>query len=165
MSVQPLVFYRTSPEILRRKSKLVQGGWGSVRQLVIDLKDTLLCHPTGVGLAAPQIGVHKRVFVVRLGGEREAPPSAPMAVVNPVILEAAHALPDFDGCLSFPGFFAETVRPHFLRLHARDEHGKAFVWTLEGFDAVVAHHEIDHLDGILLIDRLVKTEKTSIPPP
>lgn len=165
MSALPLVLYRSSPELLRRKSKPVQGGWGAVRQLVTDLKDTLLCHPTGVGLAAPQIGIHKRVFVARLGGGREAPPGPPLAVVNPVILESAQELPDFDGCLSFPGFFAETVRPHLLRLHALDEHGKAFVWTLEGFDAVVAHHEIDHLDGILLIDRLAKTEKTSVPPP
>lgn len=133
-------------------------GCASVRELVADLKDTLLAHRDGVGLAAPQIGVHLRVFVARLGGGQVEPPGPPVAVINPVVVEAGRELPDFDGCLSLPGFFAETVRPHFLRLHGSDEHGRRFVWTLEGFDAVVAHHEIDHLDGILLIDRLAKTE-------
>jgi peptide deformylase len=159
VAVRPVVLYASSPEILRRRSKTVRNGCGSVRELVADLKDTLLSHPDGVGLAAPQIGVHKRVFVARLGGGPDVPPSPPIAVINPVVIEAARELPDFDGCLSLPGFFAETVRPHFLRMHGTDEHGKCFVWTLGGFDAVVVHHEIDHLDGILLIDRLAKTEK------
>ena len=165
MPVQPIVLYRTSPRVLRRKSQPVRGGCASVRELVIDLKDTLLRHPTAVGLAAPQLGVHQRVCVVRLGGGRDEAPGVPLAVINPVIVEASCEQSDCEGCLSFPGFFAEIVRPHFLRLHAFDEHGQAFVWTLAGFDAVVVHHEIDHLDGILLIDRLAKTEKTSPQPP
>jgi peptide deformylase len=165
MSVRPIVLYSASPEVLRRESKPVQGGSGSVRQLVTDLKDTLLRYPTGVGLAAPQIGVHKRVFVVRMGGERERPPDPPLAVINPVIVESGHELSDYESCLSFPGYFAQAVRPHFLRVHAFDEHGKAFVWTLEGFGAVLVHHELDHLDGILLIDRWPKTEKTSFEHP
>ncbi len=163
MAVHPIVLYSASPEILRRKSKPVREGCGSVRQLVTDLKDTLLRHPTGVGVAAPQIGVHKRVFVVRPGGDREASPGTPVAVINPVIVEAGREQPDFDGCLSLPGFFAQTVRPHFLRLHAMDEHGKSFVWTLQGFDAVVVHHEIDHLDGLLLIDRLANASSRRKP--
>jgi peptide deformylase len=165
MAGRPIVLYAASPEILRRKSKPVREGCGSVRQLVADLKDTLLCHPTGVGLAAPQIGVHKRVFVVRLGGDREEAPSTPVAVINPVIVEAACELPDFEGWLTLPGFFTKTVRPHFLRLHAMDEHGQSFVRTLHGFDAVVVHHEIDHLDGLLLIDRLAQTEKPTLQHP
>jgi peptide deformylase len=161
MSVRPIVVYGSSPVSLRRKSRPVRHDCGSVRQLVADLKDTLLTYPTGVGLAAPQIGVHKQVCVVRLGGGRNVAPGAPMALINPVIIEATSELPDYEGCLSFPDFFAEVIRPHFLRLHALDENGKSFVQTLEDLDAVVVHHEIDHLHGVLLIDRLATRESPS----
>ena len=65
---------------------------------------------------------------------------------------------DFDGCLSFPGLYAETVRPHFLRVTGLDEWGQSFECILGGFDAVVVHHEMDHLDGVLCIDRIERDE-------
>ena len=65
---------------------------------------------------------------------------------------------DFDGCLSFPGLFADTLRPHYLRVAGLDENGKPFDTVYEGFDAVVVHHEIDHLEGVLFVDRLEKLE-------
>jgi peptide deformylase len=154
MSVQPIVLYARNAEFLRQKSEPVQDGLGDVRQLVTNPKDTLVQHSNGVGLAAPQIGVHKRAIVVRLGGIQDADPEPPVAVVNPMIVEAARDLPDLDGCLSLPGFYAEIVRPRFVRLRGLDEHGRGFEWTLNGFDAALVHHEIDHLDGILFIDRV-----------
>jgi peptide deformylase len=65
---------------------------------------------------------------------------------------------DFDGCLSFPDLYAETARPHFLRVTGLDENGKTFDRLFTGFDAVVVHHEIDHLDCVLFIDRVARPE-------
>jgi len=159
MCVRPIVLYTSSPELLRRKSTPVQEGADDTRQLLLDLKDTLRCHANGVGLAAPQIGVHKRVIVVCLRVTSEERHGPPVGILNPEIVEAGRELPDSDGCLSLPGLYAETVRPHFIRLRGIDERGKALEWTLEGFDAVMVHHEIDHLNGVLFIDRLASPDK------
>jgi peptide deformylase len=159
MAVQPIVLYDSNPDVLRQKSATVHNSFGSVKELINDLKDTLLHHGRAIGLAAPQIGVHKRVIVVCFGADNEKKHGPPIGVINPVIIEAGRELPDFDGCLSFPGLYAETVRPHFMRLQGLDENGKPFEWTLEGFDAVVVHHEVDHLNGILFIDRVSSPDK------
>jgi len=127
-----------------------------VRQLISDLKDTLQANPNGIGLAAPQINRHKRVMVVCTGtemdGEWQAGP--PVALINPAIIEASDECRDFDGCLSFPGLFGETTRPHLLRVTGMDEDEKAFDRVYMGFDSVIVHHELDHLDGVLFIDRI-----------
>lgn len=159
MSVRPIVLYASNPEILRKKSEPVQDGLDDTRRLLVDLEDTLRHHRNGVGLAAPQIGVHKRAIVVCLAGNLYRRPGPPIAIINPVIVEAARELPDFDGCLSLPGLYAETVRPHFMRVRGIDAHGMSFERTLEGFDAVVVHHEVDHLNGVLFIDRVATPDK------
>jgi peptide deformylase len=130
------------------------------KRLIRDLKDTLATHPNGVGLAAPQINIHLQVVIVQLGSlncskgsQREF-----TTLINPVILEADQERRDFDGCLSFPGLFGETVRPHYLRVSGLGEQGESFDHVFEGFDAVVVHHEIDHLDGVLFIDRIEQIE-------
>jgi peptide deformylase len=100
------------------------------------------------------------VIVVQLGERSEAQtqPGPPLVLINPEILEAGREESDFDGCLSFPGLYAETVRPHWLRVTGLDEWGKPFNRVFDGFDAVVVHHEIDHLDGVLFIDRVTGVE-------
>jgi peptide deformylase len=84
----------------------------------------------------------------------ESKPGPPVALINPKILEAGNKERDFDGCLSFPGLYAETMRPHYLRVTGLDEAGNTLDRVFEGFDAVVVHHEIDHLDGVLFVDRV-----------
>ena len=159
MAVRPIVLYKNNPNALRRKSEAAPSIDRHTRRLIRDLKDTLLESADGVGRAAPQINVHSRVVVVRLGGGRaEREPGPAVAIINPRILDAGDVQPDFDGCLSFPGLYGETLRPHFLHLAGLDENGNAFERTIEGFDAVVLHHEIDHLDGILFVDRVAKPE-------
>jgi peptide deformylase len=154
MAVRPIVLYKTNEAALRCRSEPVSVGSKRTRQLISDLKHTLLHHPKAIGLAAPQIGVHQRVVVVCFGAGTRERPSPPIAIVNPTIVEAGRELLDCDGCLSIPGLYAETVRPHFTRLQGLDEHETPFEWALEGFDAAVVHHEVDHLDGILFIDRV-----------
>jgi len=166
MAVRDIVLYLENEAALRKKSQPVGRVTQQVKGLVQDLKDTLNDHANGVGLAAPQINVHSRVVadvdrasVVRLGGGqddegnvRELDP--PIALIDPQIVEAGDEKRDFDGCLSFPGLYGETVRPHYLRVAGLDEAGHPFDRLFEGFDAVVVHHEIDHLEGVLFIDRV-----------
>jgi peptide deformylase len=159
MAVKDIVLYLENEAALRKKSRPVGGVTRRVKRLVRDLKDTLNDHANGVGLAAPQIDAHSRVVVVRLGGGPDdegntREPDPPMALIDPQIKEARDEKRDFDGCLSFPGLYGETVRPHYMRVAGLDEAGRPFDRVFEGFDAVVVHHEIDHLDGVLFIDRV-----------
>jgi len=156
MAVRKIVLYPEDAEILRRKSRKAGGVSEPVARLVEDLKDTLNAHPEGIGLAAPQIGAHRRVVVVRLGGggEEDSEPGPPLPLIDPEIVEAGDERRDFDGCLSLPGLYGETLRPHCLRVRGLHEDGERFETVFEGFDAVVVHHELDHLDGVLFIDRV-----------
>lgn len=156
MAVRDIVIYSEGKDIPRKKSRPVKRIDRRIKELIQDLKDTLNNHPEGVGLAAPQIGVHSRVIVVRLYGGRDngSEPGPPLPLINQRIKEARDKRRDFDGCLSFPGLYSETVRPHYLRVAGLDEAGHPFDQTFENFDAVVVHHEIDHLDCVLFIDRV-----------
>lgn len=155
MAVRPIVLYKDDPDTLRKVSEPVDGLDPVTANLVRDLKDTLNDHPDGIGLAAPQIGVHRRVILVRLGaGPPNGDPSSPMAILNPEIIQARDDRKDHDGCLSFPGLYGMTVRPHHLVVRGLDGEGASREWTFDGFDAVVTHHEVDHLNGVLFIDRV-----------
>lgn len=154
MAVRDVLRYPEELDVLRGKSEPIPAIDQDTRSVIGDLKDTLLAHPEGIGLAAPQIGVLQRAVVVRLGAQpsEDVTPDPPLALLNPEILEAQDIRKDFDGCLSFPGLYEETSRPHFLHIKAWDEKGNTFHRVFEGFDAVLVHHEIDHLDGVLFID-------------
>lgn len=156
MPVRKIVLYAEDPAPLRRQSEPVRKLNKRVRELVQDLKDTLANCPDGAGLAAPQINEHARVVVVRLGLHDEDDPITitPTALINPEVLEAHDERRDFDGCLSFPGLYGTTRRPHYLKVKALDEGGQPFERVFEEFDAILVHHEIDHLDGVLFIDRI-----------
>jgi peptide deformylase len=163
MAIRDIVLYLENEAVLRKKSEPVRNVNRRVKRLVRDLKDTLTDHADGIGLAAPQIDVHSRVVVVRLSGGQDSDgngsePGPPLALINPEVVESGNEERDFDGCLSFPGLYAETVRPHYLRVTGLDEAGNPFDRVFEGFDAVVVHHEIDHLDGVLFIDRVESLE-------
>lgn len=162
MAVRNIVLYAENEAALRKESEPVRRINRRIKKLVTDLKETLLYHPDGIGLAAPQINVHQRVVVVRLGSrnnDEASEPDPPLALINPEIVESSNERRDFDGCLSFPGLYAETVCPHFLRVTGLDEWGKSFEQFFGGFDAVLVHHEIDHLNGVLFIDRLESPEE------
>jgi len=160
MAVREIVIYPEGKEILRRKCDSVNHVNRRATRVAQDLVDTLDAHPEGIGLAAPQIGAHSRVVVVRLGGgpDSERVPAPPLPLINPEIIEARDEKRDFDGCLSLPGLYGETIRPHYLRVVGLDATGQAFDRVFEGFDAVVVHHELDHLDGVLFIDRVESLE-------
>lgn len=155
MAVRKILRYPRDRAALREKSEPIHTLNPLARYLIEDLKETLLAHSDGIGLAAPQIGVYRRIVVVRLGGKHDQDQEAgpPVALINPEIVEAANERMDFDGCLSFPGLFGETKRPHYLRVTGAAEDGSLFDRIFTGFDAVLLHHELDHLEGVLFIDR------------
>ena len=120
-----------------------------IRDLIDDLVETL--HDTGgIGLAAPQIGVHQRVLVMDHSGNG----SAPEVYVNPEVIEAYTPGLVEESCLSVPGVVGNVVRPTQAVVRAMDESGEWFERRLEGMPAVCLHHELDHLDGRLFIERL-----------
>ena len=160
MTVRNILLFPQHQAALRQISDPVRAVNRRTQVVIEDLKDTLMAHPEGAGLAAPQIGVHQRVIVVRLGARdnSDSDGSAPIALINPRVVEARDARKDFDGCLSIPGLYGQTTRPHWLRIAGLYERGKPFNRVFEDFDAVVVYHEIDHLDGILFIDRIERLE-------
>ncbi len=134
-------------------------------QLLTDLADTLYSTP-GVGIAAPQIGVLLRAIVVdvtwlppRKGKE---PPKGhgKIALFNPRVVKAEGTLTFREGCLSIPEFLADVRRASFVRVEGLDAGGQPCVYESEGLEAVALQHEIDHLDGLLFLDRVsdIKTD-------
>jgi len=136
--------------VLRQRAEPVPRVDDEVRRLVDDLFETMHA-ARGVGLAANQVGVAQRVAVVDVG--EEAPP--PLVLINPRIVEAGAELATAEeGCLSIPEIFSEVDRPDTVVLEALDRDGKPYRLTVSGYKARAVQHEIDHLDGILFLDRL-----------
>jgi peptide deformylase len=137
--------------IVRQKAKKVGKVDGQIRALITDLIDSMRAAP-GVGLAAPQVGVPLRVAVVEVDKKL-------FTLVNPEIIErSAETQTGPEGCLSIPGYWAEVTRALKVRVRALDRDGRRFTTTAEGFLARAFQHEIDHLDGVLYIDRLPSLE-------
>jgi peptide deformylase len=122
-----------------------------VRELVEDLAETMYNAP-GLGLAATQLGIPRRVFVVDVAGEDE--PSDLRVFINPELLERAGQQTLREGCLSFPGVGEEIKRAAWVKVRTLGADGEPFELEAEGLLAVAIQHENDHLDGILMIDKL-----------
>jgi peptide deformylase len=147
-------------EVLRKKSLPVKKVDGDLQQLMKDMLDTLYAAP-GIGLAAIQIGVPKRVIVLDLSSKDE--PKNPMCFVNPEIITKSENKSTYEeGCLSVPGQFAEIDRPDKCHIKYLDYNGQQKEIKAEGMIATCIQHEIDHLEGILFIDYLSKLKKTMI---
>jgi peptide deformylase len=102
----------------------------------------------GIGLAAPQVGISTRVIVMAPEGMR------PMGLINPKIVKSEGSYTGQEGCLSIPGLYGDVTRPEFVKVEALDRKGKHRVFEMEGMSAKVIQHEIDHLDGVLFIDKV-----------
>ncbi len=138
-------------KVLRRKALPVTSVDAEVNGLVEDLFDTL-AEADGVGLAAPQIGVSRRVIVVDISGAEALQP--PVALINPVVEAGPGTAIAEEGCLSIPEVYGEVSRPTEVTISALDHEGCPVEFPAEGFFARVLQHEIDHLDGRLFIDHL-----------
>jgi peptide deformylase len=136
--------------VLRQRAQPVSPADADIRRLVDDLFETMRA-AKGVGLAANQVGVAQRVAVVDVGEEL----GPPLVLINPRIVEVgAERESAEEGCLSIPDVFAEVDRAHSIALEALDRDARPYRITVTGFKARAVQHEIDHLDGILFLDRL-----------
>jgi peptide deformylase len=138
---------RYGDPILRLLAAPVAAVTPEIKTLIADMAETMW-HQVGIGLAAPQIGVSLRIFVMD-DGKRGA-----RAIVNPVVTERGGVVKEEEGCLSLPGIFAEVERSKSLRIEGLDGDGQPISFEAQGLQAKIIQHELDHLDGVLFIDRL-----------
>ncbi|MDD5832472.1 MAG: peptide deformylase [Clostridiales bacterium] len=135
--------------ILRKECKPVKEMTDRTRELIGDMFDTMY-EAEGVGLAGPQVGILKRIFVVDVGGEEPAP----FVFINPEIIEMSGEQTGSEGCLSVPGYQGEVTRAEHVKIRALDENMEEFELEADGFFARAIQHEEDHLHGTLYIDKV-----------
>ena len=134
--------------VLRKKSKVVEKIDAKIIQLLDDMADTMY-HADGVGLAAPQVGILKRVVVIDIG-------DGLLELINPEIIETSGEQLDDEGCLSVAGEAGAVRRPYRVKVRAYDRNGNLFEIEGEELLARAFCHEIDHLDGVLFVDKIEK---------
>lgn len=137
-------------EALKRKSEEISCIDDEVKNLIRDMFDTLYS-TTGIGLAAPQIGVNKRVIIIDLKESSEA-----IVLINPKILSKKGMRDSEEVCLSYPGYYGYVERPRKVEVSGLNEKGEVKIYCAEGLLCRVLCHEIDHLDGILYTDKAYK---------
>ena len=158
MALLPIL---TAPDpALKKISQPVKQVDASVRKLMDDMLETMY-HAPGIGLAAQQVGVLKRVIVLDLAREGEAP--QPLRIANPEIVWVSDDDATYnEGCLSVPEHYADVVRPGACRVKYLDQDNKQQEMAAEGLLATCLQHEIDHLDGVLFIDHLTALKRNMI---
>ena len=141
----------STDEVLRKTCKEVKEITPRTQDLIDDMIETMHA-ANGVGLAAVQVGVLKRLVVIDFG-------EGLVELINPVILETSGSQTDDEGCLSVPGKYAPVERPNYVKAKAMDRDGNEFIIEGEELMARALCHEIDHLDGILYIDKALPVEE------
>jgi peptide deformylase len=137
--------------ILRQLSTPVRTFDKKLKKLVKDMGETMLAKD-GVGLAAPQIGINKRLLVLNFQLDKKN--TRPIGIINPSIINSSRDLSEAEeGCLSLPGENARVIRPARVTVEFQNENGNSQILELTGLNARAVQHEIDHLDGILFVDR------------
>jgi peptide deformylase len=160
MAILPLVI--APDERLNTVSKPVEVVDDSIRTLAANLLDTMY-HERGIGLAAVQVGVHKRVLVADVSWSEEEGPGEQHVLINPEIVEITPEEKTYkEGCLSFPDQYADVVRPAGVRVRYLDLQGKQQEQTFDGLLATCIQHEIDHLNGIVFVDHISRLKRDMI---
>lgn len=140
---------------LRRKARPIEAIDDTVRSVARRMIE-LMHEVRGVGLAAPQVGLSWRMFVVNATGDQ----GDDQVFINPVLRDPTRASePHDEGCLSLPGITCEITRPMGITIDALDEHGRPISFTADGLPARAWQHEVDHLEGVLIIDRMTPADR------
>jgi len=154
MAILEIVTYPHST--LTRRAEEVEKVDGNIRKLISDMVDTMYANG-GVGLAAPQVGVSKRVIVVDV---RPYDPSASLiSIVNPEVIEEGEEVIHEEGCLSVPGCVEGIKRRKWIKVRGLNERGREIEVEGEGMLAIALQHEIDHLNGRVILDRMSRVKK------
>jgi len=157
VAVRPIVIY--GDPVLREKAKPVEKIDQEVKDLVADMIATLK-DANGLGLAAPQVGVSKRIFITDLSSLELT--ESMRVFINPEIIDTSGETILEEGCLSFPGLYQKVSRPEELKIRALDVEGNEFELNVSGMLARAILHEYDHLEGILFIDHLSSLSRALI---
>ncbi len=134
--------------VLRKKSKTVEKIDSKIIELINDMLETMYA-ADGVGLAAPQVGILKRIIVIDIG-------DGPIILINPEIIDHKGKQIETEGCLSIPGISGSVERPQFVRVKGLNENSKEIIIEGEDLLARALCHEIDHLNGVLFIDKVIE---------
>jgi peptide deformylase len=149
MAIREVVTY---PQMtLRRKSGPVHDVNEEIRELIKDMRETMYASQ-GIGLAAPQVGINQKVIVVDVTPYE--PDQKPFALINPQIVKGEGEVDSTEGCLSVPGLFETIKRKEHVTVRGIDEEGREVEIQAEGMLAICLQHEIDHLDGKTIVERL-----------
>ncbi|MFP4599826.1 MAG: peptide deformylase [Persicimonas sp.] len=152
MTIREIVLYPEARDVLTTECTPIEEVDEQTKQLVDDLVETMY-EAQGVGLAAPQIGVTKRVTVIDIRDD-EGEKSEVFVLINPEIVEREGKLTWEEGCLSFPGLYGDVERSNWVKVRALNRDGEPYEIEGEGLLAVALQHEIDHLDGVLFTHRM-----------
>ena len=153
----PLKIYMLGQETLRTPANRIVKVDDSIRKLAKDMLITMYSSK-GIGLAAPQVGIQKRLLVIDLNFED--PNSPPMVFINPEIISSSASLDTYEeGCLSIPGVYLNVLRPSSIKLSYRDEMGRPKKMNADGLMARCIQHEIDHLNGVCFVDKVTDEEE------
>jgi peptide deformylase len=150
MSVKQILYY-PNQQLRKQAEQVEEFDNEELQELIVDLRDTVLAYRAH-GLAAPQLGINKRVFVIHTEEE-------PKVFVNPRIVETEGTRKMKEGCLSFPTVEEIVERAEEVTISAQNESGESFIAYCDELEAVAVQHEYDHLDGILFIDRVSNLKK------
>ncbi|HVV00114.1 MAG TPA: peptide deformylase [Verrucomicrobiae bacterium] len=172
--VLPVVKYGTP--VLRQKGDKIEEITPTITKLIADLFETMYAHK-GVGLAAQQVGIPLQITVIDVRGVTDRPSSLelngqpadvaafmPLVLINPEVTPIGKPVAGPEGCLSFPEIFGDVTRPETVDVRALDKNGKTYEFRCGGLLARAVQHELDHLNGILFIDRMDRRTKEKLKP-
>lgn len=153
MAILDILVYPDSR--LGRVSSPVENIDDELSKFVFDLEETMRAGPPSVGIAAPQVGRFERIVIIDVSSKPEIPNHGKLILINPKIILKQGSVVGREGCLSVPGYTGNVMRAEVVTLQALNLVGKTLDYEMEGFEARAIQHEIDHLDGLLFLDRLV----------
>ncbi len=153
MAVLELLQYPDSR--LKQVSVPVKNFDALLQAFITDLEQTMRAGPGSVGIAAPQVARFERIAIVDVSSKPKIKHHGRMVLVNPEILAREGGVKGREGCMSVPDYTGNIIRADKIQLRACDEYGKIQEYEMQGFEARAVQHEIDHLDGLLFLDRLV----------
>ena len=140
---------------LRRVSSPVKSIDDDLSKFIFDLEETMRAGPPSVGIAAPQVGRFERIVIIDVSSKPKIPNHGKLILINPKIISKQGSVIGREGCLSVPDYTGNVMRAEEVTLQALNIVGKTLNYQMEGFEARAIIHEIDHLDGLLFLDRLV----------
>ena len=140
---------------LKKISETVESIDDELQNFIVDLEQTMRAGPGGVGIAAPQVGMFKRIVIIDVSIKPKNKNHGRLVLINPEITEWEGMTKGREGCMSVPDYTGNVIRAKNIKLIALNEQGEECEFEMQGFEARAVQHEIDHLDGLLFLDRLV----------